>query len=275
MTNLVPTYWDVDGVSLDSYAMTITTLGGSRSGVPTFRGQNSKFTVKRGATHRPKIADERVITLAMQVTGTDSNNAAAWSSQQFMANWRSLQRLLWRPEAGQFSLTKRWDEGAGIISATAMAEFDSGLEPTMTGPSLAKTTVDLRLADPFFYSAQQTVTIPLNTPTVINNPGDDTVHKMTMEFNGGILSNATLTNSTPNPDVWVKLGTGIGSGDKLIVDVDRTTVLRGSDGASFVGALSHSGSRSWMGLVPGNNTLTLTASSGTGNVVVKYQIPYF
>lgn len=279
MTNLVTSYWDVDGVSLHTYAYNINTFSGSRTGVPTFRGSNTQSAARRGTTWRPKVADARTITLAMNVVGVGPSAGAASPTQAiFMANWKELQRLLWRPGGQQFALTKRWDEGAGLLSATALAEFVSGLE--LSNPkgnaarTFGKTTVDLRLNDPFFYSTLQTSTIGLSTPTTIANPGDDVAVKMTIEFNGP-LTNPKLTNSTPVPQVYVKYGGTVASGDKVILDVDLTTAIVNSTGASVIGAITHSGARHWLGFARGNNTLTLTADAGSGTVTMKYYIPYF
>jgi hypothetical protein len=275
VTNLTAEYWDVDGVSLDTYAFNIQTLGGSRSGVPSFRGTNTQSAAKRGTAWRPKVADARTLTLAMNVLGVDASTpGGSPSKSQFRANFRSLQRLLWRPGGTQYALTKRWDEGAGIVTASALAEFVSGLEPTMSGDKMAKTTVDLKLNDPFFYSTLQTSTIGLATPTTITNAGDDVAVKMTIEFNGP-LTNPKLTNSTPVPQVYVKYGGTVASGDKVILDVDVTTALVNSTGASVIGAITHSGARHWLGFARGSNTLTLTADAGSGTVTMKYYIPYF
>jgi hypothetical protein len=274
VTNVITDYWDVDGTSLHTYATGITTLGGSRSGVPKFRGENTQAAARRGAVHRPKVADSRVITLAMEVTGVDANSPGATpTATQFRANLRALQRLFWRPAAGQFVLTRRWNEGAGQVTAAALGSFEDGLEPTMVGNKMAKTTVDVRLADPFFYTAQQTATLAVGVPQTITNPGDDIVTMMTLEFNASLI-NPKVTNSTTSPQVWIKYGGTIGSG-KITADVEQTTAIKSIDSSSVVGAITHSGARHWLGLARGANTLTLTADSGTGTVTVKYQVPYF
>lgn len=276
MTNLITDYWDIDGVSLHTYAYNITTLGGSRSGVPKWRGSNTQSAARRGTSWRPKVADARVITLGMNVIGVDASAAGGGTpdDNQFTKNLRELQRLIWRPGGVEFSLTKRFNEGAGQVLATAKAAYDSGLEPSMVGRRMAKTTVDLSLADPFFYTPLQTTTIGLATPTVFANAGDDVAVKMSIEFNGP-LTNPKLTNATPAPQVWVKYGGTVAGGDKVILDVDLTTALVNSTGASVIGAITHSGARHWLGLQRGSNTLTLTADAGSGTVTVKYQIPYF
>lgn len=275
MTNVITDYWDVDGVSLHTYASAITTLGGSRSGVPKFRGTDSQAAARRGSLYRPKVADARTLTLAMQVTGVDASSpGASPTTSQFRANLRSLQRLFWKPGGAQFTLTKRWNEGSGQVVASALGYFEDGLEPTMVGDRLAKLTVDVRLSDPFFYAAQQTSTLAVGVPTAINNIGDDVMTKITLEFNGA-LTNPKLTNATPSPQVWVKYGGTVAGGDKVTLNVDDTTAIRTSDSTSVIGAITHSGARHWLGLARGSNTLTLTTDSGTGTVAVKYQIPYF
>jgi hypothetical protein len=57
--------------------------------------------------------------------------------------------------------------------------------------------------------------------------------------------------------------------------VDLATVVRASDSANLIGAVTHSGSRAWMGLLRDNNTLVLTADGGAGHAVVRHKPAYF
>jgi hypothetical protein len=43
---------------------------------------------------------------------------------------------------------------------------------------------------------------------------------------------------------------------------------------NVVGAITHGGARSWLGLLPGENILTLTAESGTGSAVLRFRPPH-
>lgn len=158
MANSTATYWDVNGTSLQTYAWNISTLGGSRSGVPPLRGSNRALAYFPGQQWRPKVPDQRTLSLAMWVLGSDANGVAppAGSTQEiaFTANLAALQALFWSGGHGeQITLTKRWRTQAGVQSASALAELAGTLEPEMTGPYRGTLVVDLLLADPFFYGA--------------------------------------------------------------------------------------------------------------------------
>jgi hypothetical protein len=274
MANTTATYWDVDGVSLQTFAWNIQTLGGTRGGVPTFRGENRQTAFRRGADWRPKTPEQRVISLAMWVQGSDDNGAAPVGrseKSQYTENLRALRALFWRDESRQVTLTKRWlDTGDVVRSASALAEASGSMDPDMMGPYGSTLIVDLLLADPFFYGSEITATLVKDATQVVTPGGDAMTHRVTLEFNGA-LTNPKILNTTPNPDVWVKAGTTIGAGNKVTLDADMYTAIRSSDSANLIGAVSHSGARHWMPLAKGANSLTLTADSGSGTCAVKYR----
>lgn len=271
-------YWDVDGVSLQTFAQNIATLGGSRWGVPPLRGSNIQVPGRPGALWQSKIPDSRTLTLAMWVRGTDTNgNVTGDRQKKFTENWRALQQLFWKPDGAQISLTKRWDDGTGVKSATALAEFAGGLEPSMIGPNAAKFTVDLLLADPFFYGAQVTSTLAVGVGQVVNNAGDVPVggYGMSLKFNGA-LTNPQVTNSSISPNIWAKWTGSISGGDSITLDVAEFTALKQSDSTNQIGGVTYNPGPhgEWFYLAKGNNTLTLTASAGTGTCTFKHRPAY-
>lgn len=279
MVNMPSTvYWDVDGVSLQTLAQNISTLGGSRWGVPPLRGENIQIPGRPGALWQPKIADSRTLTLAMWVRGTDANgNVSGDPKQTFTANWRSLQQLLWRHDGTQFALTKRWNDGSGVKSATALVEFAGGLEPSMIGPHGAKFTIDLLLADPYFYGAEVTSTLAVGVGQVVTNAGDVPVssYGMSLKFNGALTA-PKVTNSSVSPNVWASVGGAISGGDSITLDVAEFTATKQSDSSNQIGNVTYSpGPRGeWFYLAKGGNTLTLTASAGAGTCTFKHRPAY-
>lgn len=275
MTNSTDTYWDVDGTSLQTFAWNIATLGGGRDTVPGWRGTDRQFAYKAGAKHRAKVADSRVMTLAMWVVGMLDDGTVPPDMQiEYTENRRQLKRLLWKPDGAMFVLTKRWRETAGIIVASADGYVVSDMAPEMHGPKGSAFVVDVMLPDPWFYGPEVTTVLNVNTPTVIANAGDDVCTNITVELDGA-LTNPTVTNATPTPDVWFKVGSVISAGQEVVVDVDETTVVRTGDQANLIGSLTHSGARPWMLLQRGNNSLTLTADAGTGTATVRHRPAYF
>jgi hypothetical protein len=157
--------------------------------------------------------------------------------------------------------------------AVAMAEYSGGLDLSEHVIEAGAWTCDLTLADPYFYGDEETVTLALDLPQVLVNLGDVPATRIEIVFENQ-LQNPQITNSTPNPNVWVKLGSAVAAGDTITLDVSWFTATRESDDANMIGAVSRSGARPWMVLSPGSNTLELTASSGTGTADLTWQPAY-
>lgn len=272
----------MDGTSLHQYAWSIATRGGARFSLPPVRGENYKTAYRPGTRFRPKVPDEREITLVMWVTGLDptqaeNNYSSSYDrSIQVMDNLRSLQKLFWPPDTTK-TLTRRWFSGnpsPTLLTASTEVEIVGIMEPEFTGPHRANFMVDLMAPDPFFYGTQQTLSsLALDTPTAVINTGDNyTTGKGVEIIFTDQLSNPVLTNQTNGS--WVKLGVDVAGGDFVTLDGDSYTAIRDSDSTNLIAAVSHSGDNQWLRLEPGSNTLELTAASGTGTVTVKWSAPY-
>jgi hypothetical protein len=277
VSNSTDTYWSVNGVSLQTYAFNIETLA-SKFKTPPLRGSDRVLAYRHGAQHRDRKFDSQSLQLGMWVIGADENGGVpAYREMQFRANMKKLQGLFVSPYGREFTITKRWqDTQTGlVIAATGHGLCPDGLDPAMEGgPYRAKVVADVFMADPFFYGDPLQTTIPLNTPTTIQVLGDVPTSVMKIDYYGQ-LSNALLTNSTPNPDVWIKTGTALALGDSMTVDVGEATAVRTSDSANLIGSVTHSGSREWFVLQPGTNTVTLTTDIGAGHAVLTYTPIYY
>lgn len=278
---MINEYWDVqwtDGqwYSLHGYSHHVENIYGSRTNVPPLRGTNVTVYGRPGQLHQPKIADQRVISLRGWVSNVDENDDPYSTNCDLglNQNWRMIRRLLWRERGQQFPLRRRWyDENGDLISAVAMAEYSGGLDLTEHVSEAGAWVCDLTLADPYFYGEEEDVVLAVDVPQVLNNLGDVPATRITLDFHG-ILANAIVTNSTPATDVWVRVGSAIAGGDDVFLNVDTFTATRTSDSANLIGAVTRSGSRPWMVLLPGNNTITLTATSGAGTVDMTWQPAY-
>jgi hypothetical protein len=278
MTNSSEEYWEINGVSLNQYCWAIKTIGGSRLAVPKLRGDNTLYPFRDGRAFRSKRADSRVITLAMFVAGIDpaTDNPGQNQDVQFNDNWKALQRLFWSPNE-QLTLTRRWWENAAtpvLREATALCELAGTMDPTMTGRTRADFGVDLLLSDPYFYGPELNVELEPGIPVVVPNPGDiDVYSTIKIELNGELVS-PVITNQTAQPNVWMRVNTAV-IGDPVEVNVGDFTVINTFDNANLVGSVTHSGDRSWMKLLPGNNTLKLTSiGNSSGNAIITYQAAY-
>lgn len=280
MSNSTDEYWEINGVSLNQYCWAIKTVGGSRLAVPKLRGDNTLYPFRDGRAFRTKLADSRVMTLAMFVAGIDpaTNNPRTGGTQdvQFNDNWRALQQLFWSPNK-QLTLTRRWWSNAAsptLLEATALCELAGTMDPTMTGRTRADFAVDLLLSDPYFYGPELSVTLNPSVPVVVNNPGDiDVYSTIKVQYNGELVS-PVITNQTMQPNVWFRVNTAV-IANPVNVDVGAFTVTNSFDNTNLVGSTTHSGDRAWLKLAPGDNTLKLTSiGNSSGNAILKFKPAY-
>lgn len=300
MSNSTETYWDIDGISLQTYAWNIETLGGDRMAPPPVRGDDLIVPYLPGTVWAPKIPDARVISLGMWVLGSDEQGNIPNdenSRRTFDRNWRKLRNLLFRPRK-QFTLTKRfWVETEDLIAAgvdttglltdgdwtlyvaSAKASYAGGLSPNMTGPNRAAFTVDIRLSDPFFYS--EPITVPFSMQTGGANPGpqhtieilgDGRTSDILVDFVGPLTS-PQITAVDADGDPWVRYATVIADGETAHIDIKMYSANQTSESVTFKssGYVLHFGDRAWLFLDPGPVDLSLSAQEGTGTAVLTYR----
>jgi len=264
--------WAIDGVPLLTLASDVQRVDAAL--VPPLRGEDRQYAFRPGREFRPRVADSRSITLGLWLIGQDGTGTTV---ADYMANYagaeRKLRRLL-RPGGGtEFEIAKTWTDDLGTHTATGRGIAGS-IERQRAGRHAGKVTVDIGMADPFFYGTPIAVPLAAGAATAVDNPGDEATTAAAVTFTGP-LSNPTLTNSTLTPDVWVKAGTDLATGDSLTLDVQATSIVRASDSANLIGSLTHSGARAWFALGRGSNTVTLSADGGAGSAVLTYQPVYY
>lgn len=277
MTNTTPYFWSVNGVSLQTYAFNITSWGDKQTLPPT-RGANLLVPMQPGQTYVPKIPDSRTLTLNMWVTGANPDgsiprNPAALAT--FQSNYAALQNLFWSVrQQMQLSQVVQYPDGT-THTVTALAEYAGGMQPTMQGQSAAIFSVDLLLADPFFYGP--TIATTLGSSTTINVVGDDRTDAVTLTLTGA-RNTLRVQNSTPTSQPYFTYNYSTASGDSVLFDVMNFKVTHTpSGGASYqaAGRISHGADPFWLFLNPGNNTIAVSSTSGTGTVSLSYQPRWF
>jgi hypothetical protein len=276
MTNTTEEYWDVDGTSLNTYAWNIETLGG-RLNVPILRGEDITVPYNPGEVWRQKMPGSRVLSLAMWVKDATSAGVEPTVAEDhrplFNENWDALVRLFF-VRTRQLVLTRRQEFDDGYLVSTALAEIAGDMAATMEGRMVAKFVVDLKLADPYFYAPETTTPIAAGAGSVaINNPGHDGVVKMNIRFNGPLV-NPVLVNTATDPDVSVTYNGTLALGEHVDLDTGFFQATF-QDIDNVIANVEHDGSRRWMELVRGLNTLELTADSGAGSVDLTFSAPYF
>lgn len=272
MTTSTLTNWEVDSISLQTYAWNITTLGGDRLSPPPTRGSNLTIPSAPGRKWVPKQVDQRVITLGMWIAGCEENGTAPLSGgprKKFIANWEKLRELLWVPHK-EITLTKKFYDGAILKTASAKAQFSSGLSPNMTGGARANFTVDLELADPYFYGVPINTTLSTGNNTVTVS-GDYRTHAVKFEVTGP-RKNLKIRNTTLG--IQVEYRGDLSSGDKLNIDVKNFTSVTdpvATNQFNSIGSILHDGDAFWMLLAPGDNVINVTSDTGIGSVIMTHQ----
>lgn len=275
--------FQVSGVSLMTYAYNVWTLLG-RERFPPRVGDNVRIPYRNGRIWQPKTFDQQIVTLGMWVKGTDINGVIPpqGARAQMNSNLRALKRLF-APNRTEIQLKRTLLYVTGMETHTATAEVgtaDQGFQQEMDlqpiTPRYGTFTVDLVMADPWWYGAVQTPTVTAAGAT-INNIGDVEADSLVITFNGP-LTNPMLRNTSVSPVVSVWYNGTIASGAYVTIDCGLFTAIN-NIGASVVGSVLHAGDLHWQYLQPGNNVMTLTnqatgGSPGTGNAVVSYSPPY-
>lgn len=266
MTNWTDEYWDVDGTSLQTLVHNIEVWPGEAP--PPLRGDNVVVPHRAGSLWVPKVSDSRTITFAMWVVGEAipaSEGVTARSARQvFEDNWRSLRALLWQPNR-QVSLTKRWKPGATVVSASALAQFAGGLEPDSSGPHSAKFTVDMHLADPYFYGSNVNLTGMTVGSHAVSIEGSAASPRYTVKFVGpltnpslSVLQGATVLST-------VSYAGTIATGTSLEVSFPDFTVA-GAGGSP----LNVTANQRWWAVLDPAATAFVVGGSGGGAVNVSY-----
>jgi hypothetical protein len=266
-----PTYWAVDGVSLQTFAFDIETVGGDRLAPPPLRGNDWTVPHAPGDLWIPKQVGARTMSLDMWVVGVNEDGSVPTGSnaQKFDDNFRKLRQLLWTPRR-QFELTKRFYVDGELKTATALAQYSGGINPAMTGRARGGFSVDLKLADPYFYGPEINTNLLTGSQTVTVE-GDDSTQAIKIHVDGP-RKNLRIYNSTL--DVYVEYHADLNTGDSLDIDVrafssvtDPATLPSYSSSSD----IRHAGDAFWFLLAPGVNTIQVTSDTGIGGIVLTRQ----
>ena len=261
-------YWN--SLALSQKWWNITTFGGSRSGIPTLRGQDVQVPYRAGQAWRAKYPDERTVSLTMWLDGSGSSNNAWPAADPHLAmndNWQQLRKAFFTRGAGgsvQGQLQRNWYFTQGgsptLVQSTAMAEIAGSMDLSMNGRLGAAFTTDLLLADPYFYGAQQVQAV--TTSGTITNLGEGVAGEgfpsPVATFTVACSAPCTVTNDAAS----ISFTLASGPSYPVTVDVLNGTITDNA-GASAAGKFSHTGARLWMGLLSGANGIRVSAGTAT------------
>lgn len=264
-------YWN--GLPLQSAygAWNIATMGGSRFGVPTFRGQDYETPYRAGQNWRAKFPDSRTITLNFWVDGQGQHSSSTYpASDQHLAwnnNLQQIRAAFFTMSAGgsaQGQLQRNWYLTQGtnkLVTSTAMAELAGSMDLSMNGRTSAGFSVDLLLSDPHFYGAQ-VVKACTGSSTTVTGLGEGVAGlgypSAVAGFTVSLSAAATVANTTAGVSFTVASGPSF----PVTVDVLNGTVTD-NGGANVIASLSHAGARTWMAVLPGSNIISVSAGTAT------------
>jgi len=274
--------WAWNGTPLQdpNGAWNISTMGGSRFALPVLRGQNVAVPYRAGQSWRGKYPDSRTITLTMWADGQGfggsggsypaSDQRLAWNS-----NVQQLRSLFFSRNASgsaQGQLARSWYFRVGgtptLVTSTALAEIAGSMDLTMNGRTSAAFSVDLLLADPYFYGSLVTAAVTTSGGTV-TNPGEGMAGEGWASSVASFTVTCTAATTVANTTAGCSFTLAAGPSYPVTVDILNQTVTD-SGGANQVQAFSHTGSRLWMALLSGANSVT---NSG-GTATFKFTPPY-
>ena len=267
MVNTTDLYWTADGQSLNTWAWNISTLAG-RMSPPEMRGEDRVIPYAPGEEYVPKVVGSRTLTLAMWIKGSTADGAVPLTARDaFDDNWAALVKLLWTP-GRQFNLGKQFKRGGVQRYAVAKAEFVGGLEPSMIGRNGAKFTVDLKLADPYFYDDVATTFTLTSLRANYDLPGDARTHNIEWVIDGprGPLELINWTNGQS-----AKMLRATASNETMRAQINKWEALRQVDGGGqndISSLMTHLGDPFWFGMNPGINDIQRIESAPTGGGVI-------
>lgn len=271
-TNQEAWFWNSLPLQSAFGAWNIGTLGGSRFSVPVFRGQDYQTPYRAGNSWRSKLPDSRTITLAMWADGQGQHSASTYPAADprlaFNSNLQQIRAAFFTMNAAgsvQGQLQRNWYYSVGgtptLVQSTAMAELAGSMDLTMNGRTNAGFSVDLLLADPFFYGALQTVACT-GASTACTGKGEGIVGVGYPQTVSAFTVTCSAAGTVSNTTAGVAFTLASGPSYPVVVDVLNGTVTD-NGGNNQIAALTHSGARAWMALLPGSNTISVSAGTAT------------
>lgn len=235
---------------------------------------------RAGQLWRAKYPDERTVTLTMWADGQMSANQsypAGDARRAFNDNFQQLRAAFFTRGAQgglQGQLQRNWyltqSGSPTMVTSVAMAEIAGSVDPSMNSRTNAVFSVDLLLSDPYFMGAEQSQVVSTAGGT-INNLGEGVAGEgfasAVNTFTVTISQASTVTNSTAGVS-FTHSGAGVVTWP-VTIDVLRYTATDAA-GNNVVGGLTHIGSRMWMCLVSGLNTIAVT----NGTALFQWCPPY-
>lgn len=279
----VKEFYTVNGIELATPGYGISSI---IRGIPSRKGENVDTPSSHGTIWREKRLNPRQETWSMYVTDVNPSTGAIPSTDsakrtQFNTNYDTIVTLL-GTMAKQLTVTHTRDVDAQRVG---YAEVVSDVTiPDHRDLYIAQFEVEVLFPDPRWYATTTSTTSAItysgssaSASLSASAVGTAPVTAMTITFTStSSLTNPRLNNLTYSDSTSTIGYTGtIPSGQTVVIDTDLLTLKRNN--VNDIANIYRTGTRqSWFELFPtDNNTLQLTATSGTGNVVISYKRAFF
>lgn len=251
----------VNGTDATTVIQHLQTIDGN-VGVPTPMQEDYLVPGRVGAIAANPWIGPRTLTLAGLVVGKATG--ALTARDDCLNKLRTLGRTFFA-NGTAFTLQRETvgTNGRPLVVESA-ARYLGGLESAQfEAPNVARVAADFVLLDVYLHGTASTAGTVTSTSSLVVD-GDVATSRVTVTFTGGTTAQRLTNTSTGS---WVQYGTAAG-GTAVTLDVQAFTATRGS--ASVVGDVTFNaadGSRPWMTLLAGTNSLQLT---GGGTAVVTW-----
>lgn len=237
--------------SLATLAYNISTLAG-REGIPQTDGENIRIATRPGRRWVPKTPDQKQLSLAMWVQGTEADGRIptdVYLRTKFWENYNALKQLFAVYDR-QILLRRRMPTRHGIVTMQTWVEPASTMDISPTGPMRGTFSIDLIMSDPFWRAPEQKSDpvrvatsggqrrYPRSYPLAYGSYGqtgiytlfNDGTHdaRLVVEIHGPV-TNPEFLNMDTNERFRLLTDVQIESGDVILVDFyNRTIELQGS-----------------------------------------------
>jgi hypothetical protein len=251
-----PQHLTIDGTPLQEYGR-VEQVWTDVMGTPPLGGSTIVVPLRPGGLDVPRVPGPREFTVGMVLHGADGKDAAGHNDA-----WRSLARLLWKPQA-PLEVRRTLVFSTGAETHTCRARYLDGLSPSYLVPgALSRVALRFTNLDGYWYGiAQTTATIEGSGSIVM--PGDSSTRRISITLTGG-TGIQTITNTTTGCSLDYNGDTAV----PVVIDVETFTAAQG--GASVIGNIAHAGDVFWMRLDPGENLLTVSAGTALISAVPVY-----
>jgi hypothetical protein len=234
---------------------------------PETRGGDVTIPYAPGVLPGRRVYEARRVILPLVVFGDYAPTGTKHADPRagLRSNLDELARLT-RPGIGNL----RFHTPSGTVRA-APAQVVGSLQVAAQGPVSATVVIDLQIHGGVFRSeSATTATLATGSGTrtlTVSNPGTAEQWVSTLTLSG-TATTTTITNTTYPGDPRLTVAVDLSAGN-VVINTGNYTAVQGSN--SVTGSLTPVGHPNWMPLVPGNNSLTVTANAG---LVVSHFAPF-